>query len=324
MQLLQTRSALMGTAAAFSIFALMSIPTAHSIVLADSVTWQFGPCSGDLGGIATISVPTNFAFAGGPEAAKYMEQCHNLPHPALKGVVRPQKGGSWHLSFEYLDIGHVPDDEKQSLDAAAILREKQIRQISANEQLRRRGWEALHPIEWLSPPAYEADTKRLSWSLRLTKEAPATGEVCNYNVRLLGRTGVMSVTLACDPREAKALLPQVKSLLAGYEFTSGQSYGEWRVGDKVAAYGLTGLITGGGAAALTKSGLIPKLTSAPKVGAAVSKSIIAPKAGAAVAKPAAQTGRAIGKGVAAAVAAVCGFLGWLASQMFRGRPPSSE
>ena len=43
-------------------------------------------------------------------------------------------------------------------------------------------------------------------------------------------------------------------MLAGFEFREGHRYAQFRAGDKTAAYGLTGLIVGGGTAVLVKSG----------------------------------------------------------------------
>ena len=57
---------------------------------------------------------------------------------------------------------------------------------------------------------------------------------------------------------------------------SGQQYAEWRSGDKVAAYGLTGLITGGAAVAAAKTGLLAKLAAGlAKMGKLVILALIA-------------------------------------------------
>ena len=46
----------------------------------------------------------------------------------------------------------------------------------------------------------------------------------------------------------------LKAMLEGFEFKQGHRYAEFRSGDRTAAYGLTGLIVGGGTAALVKTG----------------------------------------------------------------------
>jgi len=69
----------------------------------------------------------------------------------------------------------------------------------------------------------------------------------------------MSVNLVADPEELEAAAPACTKLLAGFSFNRGNTYAEFRKGDKIAKYGLTALITGGAAAVAIKSGLLPKL-----------------------------------------------------------------
>jgi uncharacterized membrane-anchored protein len=234
------------------------------IALARSINWEHGPCKGRLGTYAEVSVPEGYVFAGPADAQKFMELNDNIPDPMTMGVLQPiADNESWFLVFEYQDTGHVPDDEKGQIDAAALLRQKKDAEVQANELRRQRGFGALYCKDWLIKPAYDSDTRSLSWALGLESEE-ADGQkraVCNYNLRLLGRTGVMSTTLVCDPSEIMSVAPRVKSLLKGFEYVSGQRYAEWRSGDKVAAYGLTGLITGGAAVAAAKSGLLAKLAA---------------------------------------------------------------
>jgi uncharacterized membrane-anchored protein len=64
----------------------------------------------------------------------------------------------------------------------------------------------------------------------------------------------MEVTLVTDPTTLAETLPKFKTMLEGFEFKQGHRYAEFRSGDKTAAYGLTGLIVGGGTAALVKTG----------------------------------------------------------------------
>ena len=65
-------------------------------------------------------------------------------------------------------------------------------------------------------------------------------------------------------------------MLQGFEFKQGHRYAEFRAGDKTAAYGLTGLIVGGGAAALVKTGALKWLWKA-LVAAAVGISALVKK-----------------------------------------------
>ena len=125
----------------------------------------------------------------------------------------------------------------------------------ANNYRRSKGWDPLEVVGWKSPPAYEDETHHLVWALR---NRASGGEGINYNTRILGRTGVMSANLLVGNEDFDAAVPLAKKLLGGYSYLPGSKYAEWRTGDKVAQYGLTGLITGGLVVAAAKTGLLAK------------------------------------------------------------------
>jgi len=232
------------------------------LALARSIEWTAGPGQGQLGPYASIEVPEGYVFTGPIGAQVFMELNENPRNPNTMGILQPiAEDQSWFVCFEYQDVGHVSDDDRQSIDAAALL--TSIRQASdlGNEERRQRGWPEMRIKDWVIPPGYEPETKRLAWALGAEADAPdgSVQQICNYNVKLLGRTGVMSATLVCNPAEVSGLIPVVRSSLEGFKFLPGHAYGEWREGDKLAAYGLTGLITGGAAVVAAKSGLLGKL-----------------------------------------------------------------
>jgi uncharacterized membrane-anchored protein len=220
------------------------------------IQWQTGAGDGKLGTVATIKIPEHFRLAAGPGAAAWMELCQNPPNPNLLGVLMPEDNSDWFITFTYSDTGHVPDDDHAKLDADAILNHIRQGSVSGNEERRKRGWSTIEILGWLRPPAYDPVTKHLTWAVNASSDGVG---VCNYDMRLLGRTGVMQVTLVADPASTPELIPQANQLAAGCDFNSGSKYAEWHVGDKVAEYGLAGLITGGAAVAAAKTGLLSKL-----------------------------------------------------------------
>jgi uncharacterized membrane-anchored protein len=229
------------------------------IQLYQSIQWQQGPCDARLGTIAQIKVPKGCRFTAAAGAAKWIEATHNVPDPSVLGILEPIDGESqWTVVFSYEDSGHVPDDEKANLDADAILKSLREGAEEANNYRRNKGWEAVELIGWKAPPAYDEETHNLVWALR-NRVVGARDEEIDYNTRILGRTGVMSAQLLVSAEEFEAAVPEAKKLLEGFGYLSGSKYSEWRAGDKVAQYGLTGLITGGLVVAAAKSGLLAKL-----------------------------------------------------------------
>ena len=51
-----------------------------------------------------------------------MELNENPPNPNTMGILQPiAEDQSWFVCFEYQDVGHVTDDDRKSIDAAALL-----------------------------------------------------------------------------------------------------------------------------------------------------------------------------------------------------------
>jgi len=57
-----------------------------------------------------------------------------------------------------------------------------------------------------------------------------------------------------DPEHLDRDIADFKKALTAYAFIPGETYAEYRAGDRVAEYGLAALVLGGGAAVAVKSG----------------------------------------------------------------------
>lgn len=216
----------------------------------DKVKWQKGPSSGALGSLAAINVPANYVFAGASDTKILMEAMQNPVSGRELGFLAPEKS-HWFVVFEYDDTGYIKDDEKGSLDAAAMLESIKAGNEEGNKERARRGWQKLEIVGWEQPPRYDENTNNLEWAIRAQSDGKP---IVNFNTRVLGRGGVMRVTLVADPAELTATLPQFKSALAGFSYNAGQKYAEYRQGDKLAQYGLSALVVGGATAVAVKSG----------------------------------------------------------------------
>ena len=218
--------------------------------LYEDIKWQKGPSVGELGDKAQVKVPDGYVFAGARDTRTIMEANQNPTSGKEIGFVAPD-GENWYVVFEFDDVGYVKDDEKDSLDANAMLESIKEATAEGNQERMRRGWPTLTITGWETPPRYNDITHNLEWAIRLQSEGqPAV----NHNTRLLGRGGVMEVTLVTNPEVLAETLPKFKTMLEGFEYKKGHKYAEFRAGDRTAAYGLTGLIVGGGTAALVKTG----------------------------------------------------------------------
>jgi len=214
-----------------------------------------GPIKAKLGSIAEIQVPEGYSFTGAEGTKKLMEMMGNTVDGSELGFLAPTNS-NWFVIFEFDNSGYVKDDDKDKLDAEAILDSIRRGTEQANKQRKKMGIPPVNVVGWEQPPKYNPETHNLEWAIRGESEGEP---VVNYNTRMLGRKGVMRVTVVGDPEEVKTALPDFQQLMAGYNFSSGQTYAEFRSGDKVAQYGLAALVVGGAAVGAAKLGLFATL-----------------------------------------------------------------
>ncbi|WP_395018549.1 DUF2167 domain-containing protein [Dongia sp.] len=217
----------------------------------DALHWQKGPTDVAALKNAKLQLPHRYIFLDSDEADDFLRLTQNIPGDIPEQILAPYDF-HWWASVDFSEDGYVKDEEK--LDNNAILTTMRDATEQSNDERRRNGWGELHVVGWRHPPHYDTTTKRLEWSLDLKDE---TGHVStNFQTRVLGRRGVTNFTLVTGPETLDADVAEFKSVLAGYQFNAGDSYAEYKEGDKVAEYGLAALIVGGGAAVAAKSGLL--------------------------------------------------------------------
>jgi uncharacterized membrane-anchored protein len=217
-------------------------------------TLQAGPVTGQLGSVASIEVPEGVSFTGKSGTTMFQELTENIPSGREVGLIVPEDF-SWFVVFDYEASGHVKDDDKDKLDADDLLSSIKEGTDAANEERKRRGWTTMEVVGWHKPPFYDPNTHNLTWSIR---GHGADGDTINWSTRLLGRTGIINVNLVVDPQTVDAAVPVFNELMKGFSYNAGQTYAEFKPGDKIAEYGLAALVAGGSGVVLAKTGLLMK------------------------------------------------------------------
>jgi uncharacterized membrane-anchored protein len=222
-----------------------------------ALPWQMGPTTAKLGPHATLNVPDGYAFLD-PAGTRSLNTILHDPTKSVDQYTLAPKSLKWIALFSYQDIGYVKDDEK--LDPDAILQSYREGTEAANKERRERGWDELNVVGWYAAPQYDSQIKSLAWSI-LGEDVKSHQRIVNYDTRLLGRHGVMGVTVISSQSDLTAAIADFKNTLSGFQFASGESYAEYRPGDRVAEYGLAALITGGALAVAAKKGLFTVIGS---------------------------------------------------------------
>lgn len=217
-----------------------------------ALKWVFGPREIALGGNSTLALPQGYVYLDAANTSRFEELTKNLS--GGKEVMIAPRSLQWGAYLLFEDAGYVKDNEK--IDADAILKTLKDNTEASNEERRRRGWPDYHIVGWKIPPAYNTTTKRLEWATLLRAQSQ---ESANFFTKVLGRRGVTTIILVTAPDNTDAAVADLDRVLSGYKFNQGETYADWRPGDKVAEYGLTGLIVGGAVAAAVKTGLLKGL-----------------------------------------------------------------
>ncbi len=263
--------------ALFAMFCVLA-PTAAPLRAADKASdpnesrWVKGPAKANLNNFAEIQVPGGYRFADGKFLQELLKSGGEPVSGKEVGAVFNEKD-KWFVAFIFDDVGYVKDDDKDKLDAEKLFKAMKEGNDRGNEIRRKNGVPPLTLIGWQKTPAYDEKTHNLEWALRAESEGH---NIINYNIRLLGRKGVMEVILVVDPERLNETLPTFKSLLDGYTYKEGERYAEYRSGDKVAKYGLAALVTGAGVAVAAKLGFFGWLLLAfKKLGKLVVVAVVA-------------------------------------------------
>jgi uncharacterized membrane-anchored protein len=217
-----------------------------------------GPATVKLGDIAQINLPAGYRAVEHGSMKKFYEFTRNsMGGRELGVVIAPTE---WMLFFDYEDSGYVKDDEKNALDAGKLMKSMTANQEAANQERAKRGWDEMKVTGWAAEPHYDTKTNNLKWAIKLSSSSDNyKSQWINESIRLLGRGGVMEVTIVtgnetftADSAAATVLLGQ------NYTYVAGQRYAEFKQGDKIAEYGLAALVLGGAGAAALKFGFFQK------------------------------------------------------------------
>ena len=115
---------------------------------------------------------------------------------------------------------------------------------------------AIELVGWATPPRYDAAEKKMYWAKEL-RFGDSTENTLNYNIRILGRRGVLILNAVAGMPQLAEIEKAAPAILATVNFQEGHRYMDFTPGtDKVATYGLAGLVAGG---VLAKAGFFKVL-----------------------------------------------------------------
>ncbi len=214
--------------------------------------------------LAQLNLPNDYRFLEQEKAKEVLKKEGVAPEGVL-GIIASPKGSAdrFMIVCRFEDSGYVNDDDAEKLNANELLNSMKEGTKEQNEQRKELHVAPFFVGDWAEKPHYDKANHRVIWAIEVKDEDSSTAPVAviNYNTRILGRRGVLSMNLVTDPKDLAQNKGKLAGLLQATTFSKGQSYSEYVPGqDKAAGYGIAGLILGGGAlAAAAKFGLFAPL-----------------------------------------------------------------
>lgn len=140
------------------------------------------------------------------------------------------------------------DDDAAKMNFNKLLTEMQDDAREANPARAKEGQPSVELVGWAEPPHYDAQAHKLYWAKELSfGDSPI--HTLNYNIRILGRRGVLVLNAVSGIDQLEAIRDQAQNLLTAVSFNEGHRYTDYLPGtDKAATYGVAGLIAGATAA----------------------------------------------------------------------------
>lgn len=199
--------------------------------------WVSGPAQASLGAVADLQIPAGYHFTDADGARSLLKKMNNPAPAGILGILEPTSG-DWLAVIEFSDIGHVSDASRDAMNSQAILKAIQDRNAAQNNDLFKNGGAAAGSVEWDSPPVYDQTDHSLEWAIRAKTQS---GKVINHTLVLLGRHGVLDVTMI-KASQGSSDLTSLKQLVKNISFKEGQAYADYRTGDATSGASLADLV----------------------------------------------------------------------------------
>lgn len=224
--------------------------------ISKTFTYQYGTILLSKNGmqLAKLEVPKGYKYLDAEQTEYVLTELWGNPstgEPNL-GMLFPDSMSpvsldlTYGVEIDYSNEGYIEDSEAKNLDYDDLLAEmqKDVKEASKNRVYQ--GYEAIELIGWAAEPFYDAANKKLHWAKEIKfGEEEDVVNTLNYNIRILGRGGYLNLNAIGDMDVLSLVQNDVDAILASVDFVEGQKYSDFNPNiDKVAAYGVGGLIAG--------------------------------------------------------------------------------
>jgi len=201
-------------------------------------------------GNAMLNIAPGFKFLNAEQSQFVLHKVWGNPErPDILGMIVPQNNtpysdSSYAFIVSYDSMGYVKDDDAKDIDYGKMMKDMKDDEPNVNKERLAGGFPAVRIIGWAEQPYYDQKSKVLHWA-KEAKFGDDSTNTLNYEVRVLGRRGVLSLTAIASISELPLVNKDINTVLGMASFTPGNKYADYNSGtDKVALYTVGGLVAG--------------------------------------------------------------------------------
>jgi uncharacterized membrane-anchored protein len=213
---------------------------------------------------ATLDLGSGYDFYGPDDARKIIVEIWGNPPDSGEGVLglvmpagKSPLTDAWGAVVTFQKTGYVSDSDAAEVDYAELL--SQMREGETQENIERKaaGYPEIHLAGWAEQPNYDKVSHSVVWAQDLAF-AGSPNHSLNYDVRTLGRTGVLSLNLVSSLPKLGEVRTAARDFATHASFNPGARYADFNAAtDDKAEYGIGGLIAAGvGVAVVKKLGIL--------------------------------------------------------------------
>jgi len=220
----------------------------------DSIEGSFTYQRGEIplsNGVATLNIPAGFKYLDEAQTRRVLvdlwgnpnaDGCLGMIFPEADGVLQD---GGYAFVVQYDEIGYVKDDDADEMDYDELLKSMQEDEAAENAERAKMGYEPAYTVGWAAQPFYDKANKVLHWAKEIKFGDSASVNTLNYNVRVLGRKGVLILNAVASMDDLELVKQHVPDVLSIVQYNEGFRYEQFdsKV-DDVAAWTIGGLVAG--------------------------------------------------------------------------------
>ena len=203
------------------------------------------------GGKLKLTLPPEFQYLDPANARKVLVDIFGNPPQSgsTDGMIVPKgidfaQGGGWTAVLQWKEDGYVKDDDFAKTDFNEMLGDLKKAYKAGSDERVRAGYGRMELAAWAQQPHYDKATHKLYYAKLFDVDGPE--QQLNYDIRVLGRHGVLELSIMSSMSQLRDIEAKAPVILGMVDFTDGNRYADFKPGtDKVAAYGIAGLVAGG-------------------------------------------------------------------------------